>query len=296
MISVDNDNLSIRRQCELLGVNRSSIYYRSKGALLDDVTLLNEIRGIWMRHAYFGYRRITKELQSMGYAVNRKRVQRLMQLGGIEALYAKPKTRLKNKAHAVYPYLLKGLQVERANQAWEVDITYLRMHDGFMYLTAIIDVHSRYVVGWSLSNTLDTSSCLEALSNALMVGQAEIINSDQGSQFTSSDWVNAVNHADIKISMTGRGRCLDNIYIERFWRSFKQEEFYLNDYEDTHQLKKAIAAYIEFYNQKRWHQSLNYKRPAELYFGTQALRQAMGMMDNTNVLPTYPQPQQQLFS
>lgn len=295
MISADNVDLSIRRQCELLAVNRSSIYYEGKEAALDDVTLLNEIRGIWMRHSYFGYRRITKELQSLGYPVNRKRVQRLMRLGGIEALYAKPKTSMKNKAHAVYPCLLKGLMVERANQAWQVDITYLRMAEGFMYLTAIIDVYSRYVVGWSLSNTLDTSSCVEALTSALRHGQAEIVNSDQGCQFTSGDWIKALKDAGIQISMTGRGRCLDNIYIERFWRSFKQEEFYLNDYDDTQALREAIAAYVEFYNHKRWHQSLDYRRPAELYFGTEVLKQAVDMMDNTNVLPTYPQPQQQLF-
>jgi putative transposase len=285
MIVLEPIELSVRCQCELLGVNRSRLYYQALEARLDDVMLLNEIRDIWMRRPFYGYRRITKELQAMGHAVNRKRVQRLMQLGGIEALYAKPKTSLKNKAHAVHPYLLKGLQIERPNQAWQVDITYLRMQNGFMYLTAIIDVYSRYVVGWSLSNTLDTQSCLDALTMSLTHVKPDIVNSDQGCQFTSEGWVNALKEAAIKISMTGKGRCLDNIYIERFWRSFKQEEFYLHDYETVSQLKRAIKAYIEFYNHERWHQSLNYKRPVDLYFNRVKKREAVDIMDNTTSYP-----------
>ena len=259
--------LSIRRCCELLNINRSTLYYEVKPAEFDDVDLLNKIRDIWERYPFYGYRRITKELrQNHALRVNRKRVQRLMLEGEIQAIYPGPNTSKRNKLHAVHPYLLKGMKITRPNQAWMVDITYLRMPGGFMYLVALIDVYSRYVVGWSLSNTLDTQSCIDALKSAFEFGEPEIVNSDQGCQFTSEDWINVLSEWNIKISMTGKGRCLDNIYIERFWRSFKREEFYLNEYEDVRALKEAIRNYIAFYNQKRWHQSLGYKTPADFYF------------------------------
>ncbi len=270
---------------------------------VEDVDLLNAIRDVWVRYPFYGYRRITKELRASGTQVNRKRVQRLMRLGGIRALYPGPNTSKRNKAHAVYPYLLRNMAIIRANQAWMVDITYLRMPKGFMYLVALIDVHSRYVVGWSLSNTLDTSCCIDALKSGLLCARPEIINSDQGCQFTSEQWVTCLSDESIKISMTGKGRCLDNIYIERFWRSFKQEEFYLNEYENVKALRKAINEYIEFYNQKRWHQSLDYKTPAEVYFDKAGKEEPMDMctspsgqsapfgthgqvMDNANALTT----------
>lgn len=225
-----------------------------------------------------------------------------MQLGGIQAVHPGPNTSRRNKLHAVHPYLLRNMTICRANQAWMIDITYLRMPRGFMYLVALIDVYSRYVVGWSLSNTLETAFCIEALKSSLVTAKPEIINSDQGCQFTSDDWINFLRENCIKISMTGKGRCLDNIYIERFWRSFKREEFYLNEYCDVRELKKAISIYIEFYNHKRWHQSLDYKTPAQVYmagngekpvdmwtspsdqpapFGT-----CGQVMDNANALPT----------
>jgi putative transposase len=229
--------------------------------------LLNAIREIWERYPFYGYRRITKELrENSGIKVNRKRVQRLMVWGGIQAIYPGPNTSRRNKLHAVHPYLLRDMSITRANQVWMVDITYLRMPNGFMYLVALIDVHSRYVVSWSLSNTLDTEFCLDALKSGLAEAKPEIINSDQGCQFTSEDWIHYLREWDIKISMTGKGRCLDNVYIERFWRSFKREEFYLNEYGSVKELRKAISAYIEFYNRKRWHQSLDYKTPASIYF------------------------------
>jgi len=237
--------------------------------------LLNRIREIWERYPFYGYRRITKELnKNEGIEVNRKRVQRLMVLGGIQAIYPGPNTSRRNKQHAVYPYLLSGMEITRANQVWMVDITYLRMSNGFMYLVALIDVYSRYVVGWSLSNTLETEFCIEALKSGLMYGLPEIVNSDQGCQFTSETWVKFLWEYDIKISMTGKGRCHDNIYIERFWRSFKREEFYLNEYQSVKALRAAIGDYIEFYNKKRWHQALNYKRPADVYFEQE--RKALG--------------------
>ena len=295
--------MSLRRQCELLAVNRSTLYYNEKPPELKDVDLLNDIRDVWMRYPFYGYRRITKELKASGLKVNRKRVRRLMGLGGIHAIYPGPNTSKRNKLHAIHPYLLRDVAITRANQAWMIDITYLRMPKGFMYLVALIDVHSRYVVGWSLSNTLETTSCIEALKAGLLIAKPEIINSDQGSQFTSDEWVDYLREEDIKISMTGKGRCLDNIYIERFWRSFKQEEFYLNEYQSVKDLRKAINAYVEFYNHRRWHQSLDYKTPVAIYFSAVGKEQPMDMctsplgqpapfgaygqvMDNANALPT----------
>jgi putative transposase len=260
-------NLSLRCQCKLLGINRSTLYYKFKVNDIDNISLLNEIRDIWERYPFYGYRRITKELRSQGHNVNRKRIQRLMKLAGICAIYPGPNTSKRNKLHAIHPYLLRNLAINRADQAWMIDITYLRMQQGFMYLVALIDVKSRYVVGWSLSNTLETNFCIDALKEGLMIAKPEIINSDQGCQFTSDDWVNFLRENGIKISMTGKGRCTDNIYIERFWRSFKREEFYLNEYGNVQELRRAIGAYIKFYNHKRWHQSLGYKTPAEIYFG-----------------------------
>jgi putative transposase len=250
-----------------LGLNRSTLYYKEKPAESDDIDLLNLIRAIWERYPFYGYRRITKELRANRHAVNRKRVQRLMAWGGIQAIYPGPNTSRRNKLHAIYPYLLRDLSINHANQAWMVDITYLRMPTGFMYLVALIDVYSRYIVGWSLSNTLETGCCIDALNSGLRQTKPKIINSDQGCQFTSDDWINFLCVQGIQVSMTGKGRCTGNIYIERFWRSFKREEFYLNEYVDVNELKKAIRAYMEFYNQRRWHQSLGYKTPADVYFG-----------------------------
>lgn len=259
--------LSVRGQCRLLGIDRSRLYYKGNGAREGDVDLLNRIRDIWELYPFYGYRRVTKELQASGCYVNRKRVQRLMVLGGICALYPGPNTSRRNKQHAIYPYLLRGVEILRPNQAWMVDITYLRTPKGFVYLTVLIDVYSRYVVGWALSTSLETAACIDALKKGLKQATPEIINSDQGCQFTSDQWVNCLREAGIRISMTGKGRCLDNVYIERFWRSFKQEEFHLNAYNTLSCLRQAIEAYIEFYNHKRWHQSLDYKTPAAVYFG-----------------------------
>lgn len=264
----------------MLGLNRSTLYYKEKPADIDDIDLLNAIREIWERHPYFGYRRITKELQAINrLKVNRKRVQRLMAWGGIQAIYPGPNTSRRNKLHAVHPYLLRGMDITHANQAWMVDITYLRMPNGFMYLVALIDVYSRYIVSWSLSNMLDTEFCLDALKSGLADAQPEIINSDQGCQFTSEDWIDYVKEHGIKVSMTGKGRCLDNIHIERFWRSFKREEFYLREYNSIKELRTAIGLYIGFYNRRRWHQSLDYKTPAAVYFEQE--RKACGYVDES---------------
>jgi putative transposase len=266
LIDADYEKLSLRRQCEILGFNRSTLYYKAKQDSIDNADLLNEIREVWERYPFYGYRRITKELRLRDFNVNRKRVQRLMALAGIMAIYPGPNTSKRKKLHAIHPYLLGDLTITKPNQVWMIDITYLRMSQGFVYLVALIDVYSRYVVGWRLSNTLETNFCIDALKFALVIAKPDIVNSDQGSQFTSDDWIQFVrDEVGIKISMTGKGRCLDNVYIERFWRSFKYEEFYLNDYESMQELKKAIEAYIEFYNHRRWHQSLSYKTPADVF-------------------------------
>jgi putative transposase len=303
LIEERDEQLSLRRQCELLNINRSTLYYGAKEVEVDNISLLNEIRDTWERYPFYGYRRITKELRANGYPVNRKRVQRLMALGGIQAIYPGPNTSRRNKLHAIHPYLLKNLEIRYANQAWMVDITYLRMQQGFVYLVALLDVYSRYVVGWEISPTLETTFCVEALKSGLIIAIPEIVNSDQGSQFTSDDWIHFLRERKIKISMTGKGRCLDNIYIERFWRSVKREEFYLNEYANIKELKKAIGKYIEFYNDKRWHQSLDYKTPAKVYFDEAGKKKPMDLwtspaeqpapfgtcgqaMDNANALPT----------
>ncbi|MEO9206432.1 MAG: IS3 family transposase [Gammaproteobacteria bacterium] len=279
LIETAPTELSVRRCCELLGLNRSTLYYKNKLAEIDDIDLLNAIRDAWERYPFYGYRRITKELrENNGIKVNRKRVERLMAWGGIQAIHPGPNTSKRNKLHAVHPYLLRDVKIMRPNQAWMIDITYLRMPNGFMYLVALIDVYSRYIVGWSLSNTLETEFCIDALKTGLTNAQPEIINSDQGCQFTSDDWIDFLREWGIKISMTGKGRCTDNIYIERFWRSLKREEFYLNEYKSVKELRKAINAYIEFYNRSRWHQSLGYKTPASVYFEQE--RKACGYVDS----------------
>jgi len=256
----------LRQQCDLLQINRSTLYYKAHEADIDDINLLNEIRDVWERYPFYGYRRITTELQFKGFNVNHKRIQRLMKRGGIQAIYPGPNTSRRNQLHAVYPYLLKEVLITRSNQAWMIDITYLRLESGFVYLVALIDVHSRFVLSWKISTTLETTFCIEALKLGLEIGIPEIINSDQGCQFTSDEWIDFLKDHQIKISMTGKGRCLDNVYIERFWRSVKREEFYLNEYATINDLKKAIGEYIDFYNHRRWHQSLDYKTPAAIYY------------------------------
>lgn len=258
--------LSLRRQCELLHLNRSSLYYKPKEQDESDQTMLNEIREIWTRYPFYGYRRITWCLKQKGLKVNHKRVQRLMHLGGIKALYPGPNTSKRNQKHAVHPYLLRDMEITAPNQVWMLDITYLRMDKGFVYLVALIDVYSRYIVDWRLSTTLETTFCVEALKSALDKGKPMIVNTDQGCQFTSEEWISCLKTQDILISMTGKGRCLDNVYIERFWRSLKRERFYLFEYSSIKDLKKDIAEYMDFYNNERPHQSLNQQIPATLYF------------------------------
>ncbi len=265
-----NLELSVSRQCQLLGVERSGLYYKPV-AKVDDTVLMNRIYDIWYKQPHFGYRRVTKVLKREGMLINRKKVKRLMDMMGLKAIYPSPNTSLKKEGHEIYEYLLDGLCISRPNQVWQVDITYIRTRKGFAYLTALIDVYSRYIVGWSLSNTMDTTSCLEALTRGLEHGKPETINSDQGSQFTAGLWTNALKDQDIKISMTGKGRCLDNVYIERFWRSIKHEKIKLSEFDDIHELEHLIDEYVQHYNHERPHQALGELTPHEAFVQTKII-------------------------
>lgn len=227
---------------------------------------MNLLRELWQQKPFLGYRKLTILLRlDHGLVVNAKRVLRLMQLAGIQAIYPKPRLSQRKLEHKVYPYLLADRCISQVNQVWMVDITYLKLGSRFVYLTALIDVYSRYLVGWSLSFMLDTASCLEALEQALKQGQPEIINSDQGCQFTSEAWISRLQALAISISMDGKGRCLDNVYIERFWRSIKYEAVYLNEFDNYQGLYQGIKDYVQFYNEQRPHQSLGYQRPGDVY-------------------------------
>ncbi len=288
--------LSAARCCKLLGMNRSSYYYSPKESPQDQVTLMNEIQGIWEKHPFYGYRRITEILRRNGFHINRKRVYRLMRKMGLQALYAKPRTSIRNKEHKVYPYLLRDVDITHVNQVWATDITYIKLDSGFVYLIAIIDLYSRYILGWTLSTTLDTTFCLEALEDALDHGTPLIFNTDQGCQFTSESWVAALSDQGVAISMDGKGRCMDNIYVERLWRTIKYEEVYLQAYNCVVEARKSLGKYIEFYNNERPHQSLKYSTPAEVFGEKWRNSKPDGYVDNfsNEKFPTYPQaPHQQ---
>lgn len=262
-------DLPIAIQAELLGISRASIYYRRKDIDQEEIDLMNKIDAIYTDCPFYGSRKIAKQLtRQLRFDVNRKRVQRLMRVMGIEALYPKPNLSLNNTPHPVYPYLLKGLNINRPNQVWGADITYIRMEKGFLYLVAFMDWFSRFVVAWKLSNTLEADFCLEAAEEALTLALPEIVNFDQGVQFTSLENINLWERKAVKISMDGRGRAFDNIFNERLWRSLKYEEVYLKSYSSGYEAKESIGKYFDFYNFKRLHQSHGYKTPAEVYFNT----------------------------
>jgi len=267
----DHPTISVVRRCELLKVSRSTVYYQSDKPAEDEIWLMNLIRDIWLQYPFYGYRKITRELRIVyGHIINHKCVLRLMNAMEIEALRPKPKTSIKMAGHVIYPYLLRNMEITHSNQVWMVDLTYIKFKSGFVYLIALIDVYSRYVVGWSLVETMHAAGCLDALKQALRhvkPAKPEIINTDQGSQFTSAFWIITLLNLGIKISMDGKGRCLDNVYIERFWRSIKYEAIHLNEYDCLKELKKGIQCYIQFYNNERYHQSLDYATPASVYFG-----------------------------
>lgn len=261
----DHEDLSIRRQCELLGLNRSTLYYRGIGESEENLRLMRLIDEQYMRRPYFGSRRMTDWLVSQNYDVNRKRVQRLMRQMGLEAIYPKRHLSQGCPQHQVYPYLLRNVRVTRPDQVWCTDITYVGMTHGFMYLTAIMDWYSRYVIAWRLSNSLDAGFCVEALEEALSWRQPEIFNSDQGVQFTSQAFTSRLEARGVAISMDGRGRVFDNIFIERLWRTVKYEDLYLHDYETVPALRRGLTDYWTFYCYERRHQALGRRTPWEVY-------------------------------
>ncbi len=259
--------ISVRRQCDLLGVNRAGLYYERMGESEENLKLMRLLDEQYTRTPFYGSRKMTEWLATKGYIVNRKRVSRLMELMGIEAVYPKPKLSQPGENHKIYPYLLRGVEVTRVNQVWSTDITYIRMAQGFIYLVAVMDWFSRYVLSWALSLTMELDFCVKALHGALRRGRPDIFNSDQGSQFTSEQFTGELTSWEIAVCMDGRGRCMDNIFIERLWRSLKYEEVYLKDYASVTEAHAGIAGWFRFYNHERLHQSLDYRTPVALYRG-----------------------------
>ena len=259
--------LAKTRRCELLDVARSSAYYHPEPVSEADLALMRLIDEIHLKRPFYGSRRMRDELEDRGHKVNRKRIQRLMRQMGLRALYPRRRTSQPGKGHKIYPYLLRDLSIERANQVWATDICYLPMAKGFMYLVAIMDWHSRRVLSWRVSNTLDTDFCIEALEEALQrFGAPDIFNTDQGSQFTSEAFTGVLKDQGINISMDGKGRWVDNVFVERLWRSVKYEDVYLRAYETTTELRAGLARYFEFYNTKRRHSALDRRTPDAVYF------------------------------
>lgn len=246
---------------------RSSFYYEPASESEENLQLMRLIDEQYTRRPFYGIPRMTAWLRSQGHVVNHKRVERLMRMMGIQAIYPKPRLSNPSAQHRVYPYLLKDVKVSRVNQVWTTDITYVRMRQGFLYLVAILDWFSRFVLSWQLSNSLDTSFCLAALEEALGKGRPEVFNTDQGSQFTSREFTGRLEAAGISISMDGRGRVFDNIFVERLWRSVKYEEIFLKDYQGVSDAEQGLGSYFEFYNWERLHQSLRYQTPAFVYNG-----------------------------
>jgi putative transposase len=292
---------SIRRQCALLGVARSGVYRPPRPANDNDLLLMRRLDELYTAWPFLGSRRMTTLLRVEGYPINRKRVQRLMRRMGIAALGPKPRTTKPAPGHKIFPYLLRNLAIERPNHVWAADITYVPIGRGFLYLVAIIDWASRAVLAWRLSNTMDVEFCLAALEEALVrFGRPEIFNTDQGSQFTSGAFTGMLAAAGIRISMDGRGRWIDNVFIERLWRSLKYEDIYLKGYADGREARAGIAQWLAFYNHRRPHQALANRTPMAVWrdgAGGGALgKQAVDMtlrFDNAGALPTYPQPPQQ---
>jgi len=255
----------VRRQCELLGLPRATLYYQPAQETAENLRLMERIDRQYTDRPFYGSRRMTAWLNGTGEEVNRKRVQRLMRLMGLEAIHPKPRLSAAGRGHRVYPYLLRGVAIERADQVWSADITYVPMAHGFMYLAAVIDWYSRYVLAWRLSNTLDGSFCLEMLEEALSRGRPQVFNTDQGVQFTAEAFAGRLLAAGVQVSMDGKGRCLDNVFVERLWRSVKYEDLYLRRYEGVQQLRQGLGRYFGFYNEERLHQALAYRTPRAVY-------------------------------
>lgn len=278
MVSKEDGKLSLRWQSELLSLNRSTLYYQPEPVSAEDLRTMNRMDELFTQYPFFGSRRLVEYLNLEGYGVGRDRVRSLMRILGLEAIYPKAKrnTSLPNHLHRIYPYLLRGVTIERPNHVWSADITYIRLHHGFVYLVAVIDWYSRCVLAWRLSNTLDSDFCVEALREALEKGRPEIFNTDQGSQFTSEAFTGLLLQRGIQISMDGKGRAIDNIFVERLWRTVKYENVYLNGYGTIPQAQFGLEGYFEFYNNSRLHQSLQYRTPAEVYGAGQRMKKEKG--------------------
>lgn len=265
LLETHRQDIDVKRQCELLGIGRSTAYYQPR-INTEDIRIMNAIDEIYTERPYYGKRRIRIALQQRNIHVGVKKVRSLMRRMGLEAIYPKPKTSIPNVRHRTYPYLLKGLPIVKSNQVWSTDITYIRLLKGFIYLVAVIDWFSRYVISWRLSITMEKDFCIEALEESLSLNVPDIFNSDQGSQFTSPEFTGRLEEKNVRISMDGKGRCLDNIFVERFWRTVKYEDIYLRDYSSPLEVQQGLKEYFRFYNHNRPHQSLDYKTPAEIYF------------------------------
>lgn len=266
MVEQQHSSLSILKQCSLLSIHRSGLYYQPCLEREENLTIMRLLDEQYFKTPFYGVRRVTAWLQLQGHNINRKRVKRLMDLMGWQTIYRKPNTSKPCKENRIYPYLLKGLTVNRRNQVWAMDITYVPMRKGFMYLCAVIDVHTRYVVNWSLSNTMTAEWCREVVNEAIQQhGKPEIMNTDQGSQFTSEVFTELLKKNEIQISMDGKGRAIDNIFVERLWRTVKYEHIYLKVPDDGVQLYEGLNDYFCFYNNERLHQSLDYKTPDHCY-------------------------------
>ena len=265
LVEPKNTHLSICRQCELLGLNRSTYYLAPAAESEEDLRLMRLIDEQYLKTPFYGSRRMTAFLERRGEVVNRKRVRRLMALMGLEGLHPGPRTTVADPDAPAYPYLLRDRVLTHADEVWSSDITYVPMRRGFMYLTAVIDWFSRYVLSWRLSNTLEVRFCLEALDEALQRGRPEIFNTDLGSQFTSREYTGRLEEAGVAVSRDGRGRALDNVFVERLWRSVKYEDIYIKDYERVNELESGLTAYFRFYDEERPHQSLDYRTPGEVY-------------------------------
>jgi putative transposase len=282
--------LSIVAQCRLLKVARSSLYWRSAAVSEDDLRLMRQLDEQYLATPFYGARRMVAALRRDGWTVNRKRVRRLMRLMRIEAIYQQPNTSRRHPDHVVYPYLLRGLAIERSNQVWCADITYVPLAKGFVYLVAVMDWFSRRVLAWRLSTGMDTGFCVEALQEALdRHGSPEIFNSDQGVQFTSAAFTGVLAASGVRISMDGKGRYLDNIFIERLWRSLKYEDIYIKDYASVPEARRGIGGWLSFYNDERLHQALGYRTPCEVFRASATY----GYVDNASALTTSPQAHHQ---
>ena len=272
LIEMGHPQLSVRRQAELLKVNRNRLSSVARELSAEELALCREIDELHMLRPYFGSRRIWKEVRSRDFVIGRGKVRRLMRRMGLTAIYPKPRASLKGPENKVYPYLLRNLEITRSNQVWCSDITYIPMRRGFAYLVVIMDWHSRAVLSWRISNTLDTSFCLDALADARATGGVwpEIMNTDQGCQYTSEAWTSAIKDAGVRISMDGKGCWIDNVFVERLWRSLKYEDIYLREYLDVMHLEEGVGRWLDFYNHERRHQALDYEAPWSVWQGGSA--------------------------